>query len=244
MIKKIIKKIILRRKYNSETYVKYLKSIGVKIGDNCRFFSPTTTLVDTQNPCMLSIGDNAKITNGVIILTHDYSWSVGSLIYNKTYGNVGRVIIGNNCFIGMNSIILKGSTIGDNVIIGAGSVVSGRLESNSVYAGNPAKKIMTLEEFIKKREEKQISEAVIFANEIKKRRGRHATRDELFEYFWLYSKEELTPRMKSQIKHLGAEKDISCAYYSSNRKPPFNSFEDFLEYCDKQEENGMTNEKK
>ncbi|MCH5166335.1 MAG: acyltransferase [Erysipelotrichales bacterium] len=193
---------------------------------------------------MLTIGDNAKITNGVIILTHDYSWSVGSFISKKTYGNIRRVIIGNNCFIGMNSIILRGTTIGDNVIIGAGSVVSGKIESNSVYAGNPAKKIMTLDEFISKREEKQLSEAVDFANEIKKRRGRHASEDELFEYFWLYSSTDLSPRMKRQIKHIGVEKEMLDEYYSSNRISQFKSFNDFLEFCDKQEKLRSENGKK
>lgn len=46
----------------------------------------------------------------------------------------------------MNSIVLMGANIGDNVIIGAGSVVSGKIEKNSVYAGNPARKICSLDE--------------------------------------------------------------------------------------------------
>lgn len=50
----------------------------------------------------------------------------------------------------MNAIILMGANIGDNVIIDAGSVVSGNVESNSVYAGNPAVKICSLQECHKK----------------------------------------------------------------------------------------------
>lgn len=46
--------------------------------------------------------------------------------------------IGNNCFIGMNSIILKGTTIGNNCVVGAGSVVSGTYPANVIIAGNPA----------------------------------------------------------------------------------------------------------
>lgn len=49
--------------------------------------------------------------------------------------------IGDNVFIGTGSIILKGTTIGTNAVIGAGSVVRGIVEPNSIYAGNPAKRI-------------------------------------------------------------------------------------------------------
>ena len=50
--------------------------------------------------------------------------------------------------------ILGGSQVGDNVIIGANAVVSGHVDSDSVYAGNPAQKLMTLDEFRVKREKK------------------------------------------------------------------------------------------
>lgn len=50
----------------------------------------------------------------------------------------------------INFLKRKGSKIGDNVIIGAGSVVTGNLESNFVYAENPAKKIMTIDKFYTK----------------------------------------------------------------------------------------------
>ena len=54
--------------------------------------------------------------------------------------------IGNNVFVGMRSIILMGVEIGDNVIVGAGSVVAGKIPSNCVCAGNPAKVICTLDQ--------------------------------------------------------------------------------------------------
>lgn len=51
------------------------------------------------------------------------------------------IIIGDNCFIGCNAIILKGTELGEGCIVGAGAVVSGKYEPNSVIVGNPAKKI-------------------------------------------------------------------------------------------------------
>lgn len=47
--------------------------------------------------------------------------------------------IGDGCFIGANSIILKGTTLGRNVVVGAGSVVHGEFPDNVIIAGNPAK---------------------------------------------------------------------------------------------------------
>lgn len=49
------------------------------------------------------------------------------------------VVIGEGCFLGANSIILKGTTLGKNVLVGAGSVVSGTFPDNVIIAENPAR---------------------------------------------------------------------------------------------------------
>jgi acetyltransferase-like isoleucine patch superfamily enzyme len=59
----------------------------------------------------------------------------------------GRIIIGNNVFVGNGSILLPGTSIGDNTVIGAGALVKGELEANSVYAGVPARRICSYEEY-------------------------------------------------------------------------------------------------
>lgn len=61
------------------------------------------------------------------------------------------VTIGDNVFIGWGATILPGAIIGENTIIGAGAVVSGFIEPDSVYTGNPAKKLMTIDEFYNRR---------------------------------------------------------------------------------------------
>ncbi len=63
----------------------------------------------------------------------------------------GRIIIKDNVFIGLNSIILPGVTIGTNVVIGAGSIVTRSIPDNTIVAGNPARKICTINEFEIKR---------------------------------------------------------------------------------------------
>lgn len=134
-----------------DRFISHLIKSGVEIGEGTVFFDPVNTIVDTQNPKLLKLGRNVRITSGVIILTHDFSWSVIAGVTGDCVGGVAPVKIGNNVFVGVNSVILKGTLIGDNVIIGAGSIVSGKLESNSVYAGNPVRKIMSLDEFYKKK---------------------------------------------------------------------------------------------
>lgn len=55
-----------------------------------------------------------------------------------------EIHIGSNCFLGCNSIILKGTVLGDGCVVGAGAVVAGKFEDNCVIAGNPARLIRKL----------------------------------------------------------------------------------------------------
>lgn len=85
-------------------------------------------ILDRRCPKDIHIGDNTLIVRGAVILAHDYC----RMLIKKTS-------IGKNCFIGANAIILPGVTIGDHVIVGAGSVVTEDVKSNCIVAGNPAK---------------------------------------------------------------------------------------------------------
>ncbi len=84
--------------------------------------------LDKTNPKGISIDDESFVAVGAMILTHDYCRS----IYKKTS-------IGKQCFIGARSIILPGVSIGDHVIVGAGSIVTKDVKSHCIVAGNPAK---------------------------------------------------------------------------------------------------------
>lgn len=70
-------------------------------------------------------------------------------IYPK-FDTFGRIRIGNFVYIGNNSLIMPGVTIGNNVLIGAGSVVTKSIPDNVVVGGNPAHFICTIEDYLKK----------------------------------------------------------------------------------------------
>lgn len=74
--KLILNKILYRERSDSDSYIRYLKKHGCKIGKGVKFYSPRTTTIDEVKQDWISIGDYTKITQGVIILAHDYSPSV------------------------------------------------------------------------------------------------------------------------------------------------------------------------
>lgn len=158
VFEKLLKKIFFRGHATSESLISHLRNQGVEIGDNTCFFYPHNVHIDATRPYMLKIGSNVQITRNVSILTHGYDWSVLKGAYGDVLGSCGKVEIGNNVFIGFGATILKGGTIGDNVIIGAGSLVTHDISANTVAAGCPRKPIMTLSQYYGKRQAAQLDE--------------------------------------------------------------------------------------
>ena len=95
----------------------------------------------------IDIGDYTNIGGNVKILDHDFHPIEAEARKMNNMAMVGKrpIIIGENVFVGCNSIILKGTEIGDNSVVGAGSVVSGKFPASVVIAGNPARIIKRLE---------------------------------------------------------------------------------------------------
>lgn len=87
------------------------------------------------------IGENTMIGGNCKVLDNDFHPLDAEARNADIKEKIGtkEIHIGKNCFIGCNSLILKGTVLGDGCVVGAGAVVSGKFEENCVIAGNPAK---------------------------------------------------------------------------------------------------------
>lgn len=94
------------------------------------------------------IGDDTNIGGNVKILDNDFHPIDPEARRADIKEEIGTkpIRIGKNCFIGCNALLLKGTVLGDNCVVGAGAVVSGVFEDNCVIAGNPARVIRKLSE--------------------------------------------------------------------------------------------------
>lgn len=84
------------------------------------------------------IGDDTMIASNVLITTENHGIDP-NLLYSEQKLISKDVTIGKNCWIGEKVIILPGVSLGNNVIVGAGSIVTKSFEDNCIIAGNPAK---------------------------------------------------------------------------------------------------------
>jgi len=146
-LKNILKRLqlMLLKKASNERKIKYMRSQGMKIGNNCRF----NTISFSTEPYLIEIGNHVAIAGGTEIITHDGAiWCFREEIAHADV--FGKIKIGNNVFIGDNCTILPNTIIGDNCIIGAGSVIRGKFPENSVIIGNPAKVVlkMSMQKFL------------------------------------------------------------------------------------------------
>lgn len=129
--------------------IKIARKLGVNVGKSCRFYSTNFS----SEPYLITIGDHVTITDNVQFITHDGAvW-----VFREEFPGIdlfGKISIGNNVFIGLNTIVLPGTKVGNNVIIAAGSVLKGTYEDDSVIAGVPGKRITGIQEYYNKNRER------------------------------------------------------------------------------------------
>jgi maltose O-acetyltransferase len=136
-----------------------LKDRGAKIGINLDILDHC--IIDPDHCFHITIGNNVTLAPNVHILAHDASTKkfIG-------YTKVRNTTIGNDVFIGANSIIMPGVEIGNNVIIAAGSVVTKNIENNQLVGGNPCQFISTTDHYLQKIKSQMHDENVFDENYI------------------------------------------------------------------------------
>lgn len=138
----------------NEYNIMRMRKSGIKIGERCRIY----TFLQSHEPAMLEIGDDVTISGDVALITHDNS--ILKYLDPKT-DVVGKIMIGDRCFLGNKCIVMLGVTLGENCIVGAGAVVTHSFPPHSVVAGNPARKICTTDQLAEKYKDYAIDFGVI-----------------------------------------------------------------------------------
>lgn len=141
--------------FNHRTYMKlyvgYLKKLGFKINGSPDYIHPTVVFDGKAYPQTV-IGQGCVISRDVLFLCHDYSLQTGfrSIGVDNEYPKahwIKGICLGENVFIGAKTTLLPGTEIGKNCIIGAGSVVKGKIPANTIALGNPAKVVADITEW-------------------------------------------------------------------------------------------------
>ena len=221
--------------YRAETlrYIRRLNRLGAKIDESVSMSVPESVRLDETTPWMLEIGKNVYIAEGVKIMTHDASWMVLAGEDGIARGHIAPVSIGDNVFLGIDSIVMCNVKICDNVIVGAGAVVTSSIRTPGVYAGNPARKVMDLEQMKAVRDSRQLKEALVLAREYQKKYGKFPPREVFDEYFWLFEEKDLSglPEcFRRQMTHSGNRKKMEEAFLAS--EPEFAGYDAFRKWCE------------
>lgn len=130
--------------------IKYLKKKGANLANDAIIYSNIDAF--GSEPYLICIGSKTTISSNVTFFTHDGGMRVLNNLnkFEQKVDKLGKIEIGENCFIGAHSIILPNVKIGDNCIIGAGAVVTKSFPENSVIAGVPAKSICSIDDYYEK----------------------------------------------------------------------------------------------
>ncbi len=136
-------------------YIKYLRNKGMDISGMPNYISNDVHF-DGKDYSIIHLGNGCTISREVLFLTHDYSRhtvlnglkdNMPSSVYETLKIADGKnklldlrgIYIGDNTFIGARTLLLPGAVIGNNCIVGGGSVVKGKFGDNSIIFGNPAR---------------------------------------------------------------------------------------------------------
>ena len=157
--------------------VAYLRHCGLRIGQNSEINASIWCF--GSEPWLIDIGDRVTIAPGVFFVTHDASSRLFRQNHpemNQVFGNrFGTIRILENSFIGVNAVLLPNIVIGPNSVVGAGSVVTKSVPPGLVVAGNPARVVCSLTEYVERCKSKSVAVCAT---------DRKSLRSELTKHFW------------------------------------------------------------
>jgi acetyltransferase-like isoleucine patch superfamily enzyme len=131
--------------FDDITIVNYYRKRGAKIGEGCRI----NVRNEWPEPELIELGNHVFVSWGVIFHTHDgAAWVLREEVPDIKFK--GKVVVEDNCMIGFNAQILSNVRIGNNSIVGAGSVVMADVPPNSIVMGNPARIIGSTQKYKEK----------------------------------------------------------------------------------------------
>ncbi|OBY11663.1 acyltransferase [Clostridium paraputrificum] len=125
----------------------YAKKCGVNFKEGTVFFYGNTEW--GSEPWLITLGENVYLTDGVKFITHDG----GTLLYRHIIPDLEitkPIKIGNDVYVGNDVIFLPGVTVGNNVVIGAGAIVTKDIPDNSLVVGVPARRIKSADDYFEK----------------------------------------------------------------------------------------------
>lgn len=123
----------------------HVRRKGLNAAPDCRFEGFPNF---GSEPYLITIGKHVALASEVSFITHDGgTWVFRDQEKYRHVIKYGRITIEDNCVIGHRSIILPGVTIGPNSVVAAGSVVTRNVPPNVLAAGNPAKPVLSIEQY-------------------------------------------------------------------------------------------------
>ena len=234
MLNRLRKYCLYGPRSDARSYIRQMNRLGADIDESLSMATPESVFLDDTSPWMLTIGKNVCLAAGVKVLTHDASWLVLKGVDGAVRGHMAPTRIGSNVFVGMNSVILCGVSICDNVIIGVNSVVDSSIREPGIYSGVPARRVAGLEQYRTLREAMQPREAFAIAKEYHRRFGEKPPQEIFHEYFWLFAPRDLNglpPVFLRKLEENGNFEQSKEAFLAS--EPDFDGYDAFWDWCRK-----------
>lgn len=128
-----------------QVYLKTCVQSGLKLGKGVVIRNGVSF---GSEPFLVEVKEGTRIASGTCFVTHSGATNnIRKIEGYEHVRNFGRIKVGRNCAIGLNSVILQNVEIGDNCFLGANSVLSESMPDNTVYVGNPAKYVCEIEDY-------------------------------------------------------------------------------------------------